>query len=1098
MLDRYCIAGSAVVMHHAHFDGLILAHHYGVYPRLYIDTLSMARAMIGNHLPMALGSLAKMFSLPEKTVPYQWFDGKYWEELTPQVQEAVKQGAMRDVEIAWEVFTRLARVFPMSEYPIVDMTIRMFTRPVLRGDLARLQTVEVTEQEHKRQLLETVGVTDASILRSDTSFAATLQNAGCEPGTKQGKLGPIYAFAKTDQFMLGLLDGDDPYLEALAEARLRVQSSIVETRARRLQAMAQRGPLCVYLAPYAAVTTRWGGGDKLNWQNMTPALQTCVEGDIIKADASQIECVAEGQLVLTGQGPKAIQNVELTDLVWDGEEFVRHAGVIYKGVQETICYAGLAATPEHFVYPRGDRYSKGLPLSAAATLGLDISSALPATSVRETSLRGSFLRWLQDVWGSWCAVSVRERGSGGALGMGALAAPDLQRLGDRSHRQRWSLRAWQLEAFDAARECQQSLYDFMGAYGEWRTFCHAGLHSPSFSDVWTRSDQELGGQGDDRGRDHNALQAREMGNGRSVQAQTSRTLQKVYDIVNCGPRRRFWCNGVIVSNCRLLNHLAGQTDVVDRFRAGADPYVAVASEFYGRPITKQDDPGERQVGKVLELQCGYGSGAAKIAHTLKLAGVILDEVQAIRARDAYRNTHRNVVQYWGHADAVLAMLVQDKQGTWGPLTIRDKRLWLPNGLPMIYDTIEWSHKPVKQDNGDYRMQPGYWVQRRSGWQKLYGAKLVENCLNGDAQILTVNGWCAIRDVQLADLLWDGEEWVAHSGVVCRGVQEIGFLDGVGITADHEVLTTDGWVRAASAQGLQRAAVRLPDGRERRRIDGKQTVVGSPLRLREQDSFAQWRDAAETFLRVPELRKHAATEDARYVPAPSLRGMAVDAGSVPLANASGVEKLRRARDWGLRGVAAVREFLARYGAFLSAGIDFGTRRQQRELLVPQLPMGYTSATSAEQTFKPAISNSVGEYDSCGSGALFGYWGDYDMVSDSHGMARRKMVYSTRLSEPVFDVMNCGPRHRFVVRGASGPFIVSNCVQAIARTYLSDVMNRLLRDGVHILLSRHDDLIIHAPSHQKELLAYVEREMCCAPEWMADCPLGVEASVRQKLL
>ena len=49
-LAQFDWSKTAVLCHHAHFDGLILAHHYGVRPALWLDTLSMARALIGNHL----------------------------------------------------------------------------------------------------------------------------------------------------------------------------------------------------------------------------------------------------------------------------------------------------------------------------------------------------------------------------------------------------------------------------------------------------------------------------------------------------------------------------------------------------------------------------------------------------------------------------------------------------------------------------------------------------------------------------------------------------------------------------------------------------------------------------------------------------------------------------------------------------------------------------------------------------------------------------------------------------------------------------------------------------------------------------------------
>src|SRR5215475_3989032 len=69
-----------------------------------------------------------------------------------------------------------------------------------------------------------------------------------------------------------------------------------------------------------------------------------------KVDLSQIECVAADQLVTTQRGLVPIQHVGVDDFVWDGIEWVRHAGVICKGERDVITYQGLTATREHMVY----------------------------------------------------------------------------------------------------------------------------------------------------------------------------------------------------------------------------------------------------------------------------------------------------------------------------------------------------------------------------------------------------------------------------------------------------------------------------------------------------------------------------------------------------------------------------------------------------------------------------------------------------------------------------------------------------------------------------------------------------------------------------
>ena len=63
-------------------------------------------------------------------------------------------------------------------------------------------------------------------------------------------------------------------------------------------------------------------------------------------------CIEGSQRVLTKRGLVRIDHIECDDLLWDGVEWVRHGGLVYKGHKEIITYAGLTATPDHKVYTR--------------------------------------------------------------------------------------------------------------------------------------------------------------------------------------------------------------------------------------------------------------------------------------------------------------------------------------------------------------------------------------------------------------------------------------------------------------------------------------------------------------------------------------------------------------------------------------------------------------------------------------------------------------------------------------------------------------------------------------------------------------------------
>jgi DNA polymerase len=466
-----------LIAHHSHFDGLILNHHYGVVPAQWGCTLSMARLAIGNHLSVSLDSVRAHFGLASKRTPYERFKGRHWHELDRHTQELIAEGCCDEVESIWKIFVELGRTFPREELHVIDTTIRMFTEPVLRADVGALADLWEREEGDKSARAAALGI-DPSKLSSSDLFIQLLTDAGIEVEYKAGAKGAIPAIAKTDEFMQSLLEGEDDYIRALCEARLKEKSTLVQTRAERLGFMASRGALPVYLRYCGAHTTRFSGGDRTNFQNSVPALNAAIEA------------------------------------------------------------------PEGFL----------------------------------------------------------------------IGSPDSSQI-----------------------------------------------------------------------------------------------------------------------ECRLLNFIAGQWDKIDEFRNGLDPYVAVASAFAGMSVTKESHPELRQAGKVVELQCGYGSGSAKIRTTLRnKARIEVDLTTADEWKFAYRNTHPAVTNLWRQGDVMLHHLANGKSVDWGPVTISHHRIWLPNGAPLIYDL-------------DYDGETREWRRKtRHGWSKMYGAKLVENLIQALARVVVTQAMIRIR------------------------------------------------------------------------------------------------------------------------------------------------------------------------------------------------------------------------------------------------------------------------------------------------------------------------------------------------------------------
>lgn len=467
---RAAVRSSAMLAHHAQFDGLILSHHYDLRPALWLDTLSMARIAVP-HERHSLDNLSKYFGLPGKMHQHLVNTKGVW-NLTPDQWTSLGVMSCDDADKTYKIFQYIKGAIPKEEFSVIDMTIRMFTEPVLELDVPKLTAYHAEVVTNKQASLDEIGLTKKD-LGQDETVAAKYRELGIEPDTKvTGKGNTKYAFAKTDQFMRDMLEDEDDRVANLTAARLGIKSTIEETRSTRLIEMAQRGTACVYLRYAGAHTTRWSGGDKLNWQNF---------------------------------------------------------------------------------------------------------------SVRKTT-------------------TIRE-----------------------------------------------------------------SIKPPTGYKAVTVDSSQI--------------------------------------------------------QCRIVNGLAGQQDVLERFRLKQDPYVGVASQFYGRQITKADKA-ERQFGKVVELGCGFQMGGKRFKEVCRIGPLGGDPIhispeEAERAVQTYRQSHPFVARFWKDCDEYLNILMSKERSQIGPLELEDGAVWLPNGVPMWYDQQSW--RPDKESG-----KPKRWAKIRGRWTTMYGGKFTEN------------------------------------------------------------------------------------------------------------------------------------------------------------------------------------------------------------------------------------------------------------------------------------------------------------------------------------------------------------------------------------
>lgn len=307
-------SNAAILCHHTLFDGAILAWHFNVRPKRWLDTLCMARAMFGNK-GNSLKALAEKFNLPAKGEEVHTMLGRRRLSLSKIELEKYAGYCLNDVEITYQLFQILAEgwydpetldkrdPFPKDEYKLIDLTIRMFTEPVLRLNPTKLNSHLTAVKDRKAALLSAVGIDRGELLSND-KFAKQLIAFGVVPPTKisptTGK--ETYAFAKTDPGLKELQEHDDERVQALVAARLGVKSTLEETRTERLLVVAGLTPkhkMPVPLTYCAAHTKRYGGADKINLQNLPSRganageLKDCIEApegwELGDCDSSNIE-----------------------------------------------------------------------------------------------------------------------------------------------------------------------------------------------------------------------------------------------------------------------------------------------------------------------------------------------------------------------------------------------------------------------------------------------------------------------------------------------------------------------------------------------------------------------------------------------------------------------------------------------------------------------------------------------------------------------------------------------------------------------------------------------------------------------------------------
>lgn len=577
----------------------------------------------------------------------------------------------------------------------------------------------------------------------------------------------------------------------------------------------------------------------------------------------------------------------------------------------------------------------------------------------------------------------------------------------------------------------------------------------------------------------------------------------IADLSQIEARINAWFNGQkdIVEAFTEFDVILGYDADGEAIRRGPDVYKVAAARIYNKPIDKITKD-ERFIGKCCVLALGYGAGWARFAHMLRIGalGPPVDITDSL-ARDivsAWRSANAFIVAGWKRANnnAKSAFLGQQRLDD-GPISYIGKcetgLITMPNGTYIRYDKLKLDEEGITYANKFRRLKDGGVSEQR---QRLYGGLL---CIGEGTPVLTSRGWVPIEAVRATDLVHDGEEFVQHGGLVNNGVQHCVIVDGVYMTPDHEVLTDEGWKPALEEPQPYRPALRYVDGATSRWVGRQKDAMDVRVRvrharsqsgLRGEQSCASQRHAE---LRVCDGESTPTTSHTRDEQTSSVRSVPLYVGALYQSVASGMEKLRRTWHQSVLTLASwVRHFLGRHGTNVPCWSDSGPHRQLQRVFTNKLQLADVARASAQP------SGSTRYRRGC-AGCTDG---DFEVHTV---LPNKPRVGSARLSnatKSVYDIIDCGPRQRFVVAGTDGPFIVHNCenvTQALARVVIVEHAVALLDElkSSQLTMTTHDELVFCVPNRSADkALRTAKAVMTIPPSWAPDLPLGVDAHLSDR--
>ncbi len=216
---------------------------------------------------------------------------------------------------------------------------------------------------------------------------------------------------------------------------------------------------------------------------------------------------------------------------------------------------------------------------------------------------------------------------------------------------------------------------------------------------------------------------------------------------------------------RVLAWIAGQTDLVETFRNGGDVYKEMASAIYNVNVESVTD-GQRQVGKMAILGCGYGMGGKRFAEQCATMGINVDEDEAKRIVSVYREKNNRIAQYWRDSENDFVEMVK------GAGRVGSVELPLPSGRSLTYHNprIIQRETPWGAMRDTAQVDTLNSVTRQWVSQIIWGGLLTENVVQATARDLMATAMMALELKGYNVIL------SVHDEIICEVTDDFGSLE----------------------------------------------------------------------------------------------------------------------------------------------------------------------------------------------------------------------------------------------------------------------------------------------------------------------------------